>query len=71
MTAYRRALAEDKQGGLDAQAYMNAIGEQREALVDTPWIPKELKELFEVALGCDGYPEHPEDVYRLPATTSP
>ena len=64
MAAYRTALADDKQACIDAQSEVNAIGEQREVFADTPWIPGELKELFEVALGCDGYPEHPEDVYR-------
>ncbi len=64
MAAYRAALADDKQACVDAQSEVNAIGEQREVFAETPWIPGELKELFEVALGCDGYPEHPEDVYR-------
>jgi hypothetical protein len=71
MAAYRMALGEDKQSCIDAQAHVNAIGEQGEVFADTPWIPSELKEIFEVMLGCDGYPEHPEDVYRPPATPSP
>jgi hypothetical protein len=64
MAAYRTALAEDKQGCADSQAELNAIGERRETFAENPWIPTELKEIFEVALGCDGYPAHPEDVYR-------
>jgi hypothetical protein len=71
MAAYRMALGEDKQSCIDAQAHVNAIGEQGEDFADTPWIPTELKEIFEVVLGCDGYPEHPEDVYRPPATPNP
>lgn len=71
MAAYRTALADDKQGCIDAQSEVNAIGEQREAFADTPWIPGELKELFEVALGCDGYPEHPEDLYRPSSDSTP
>jgi hypothetical protein len=71
MAAYRMALAQDKQSCIDAQAHVNAIGEQREAFAETQWIPAELREIFEVALGCDGYPEHPEDVYRPPATPIP
>jgi hypothetical protein len=71
MAAYRMALAEDKQSCLESQAHVNAIGEQGEAFADTPWIPTELKEIFEVVLGCDGYPEHPEDVYRPPETPNP
>ncbi len=68
MAAYRSALAEDKQHCVDVQAEVNTIGEQGEAFADTPWVPSELKEIFEVALGCDGYPEHPEDVYRPPSS---
>ncbi len=71
MAAYRAALAKDKQDCVDSQAEVNAIGEARGAFADTQWIPGELKELFEVALGCDGYPEHPEDVYRPPPTSTP
>jgi hypothetical protein len=64
MAAYRTTIAEDKQDRADSQAELNAIGERREAFADNPWIPTELRETFEVALGCDGYPAHPEDVYR-------
>ncbi len=71
MAAYRAALAKDKQDCFDSQAEVNTIGEARAAFADTPWIPGELKELFEVGLGCDGYPEHPEDVYRPPPTSTP
>lgn len=71
MAAYRTALAEDKRGCAESQAEVNAIGEQREAFAETPWIPAELKEIFEVALGCDGYPENPEDIYRPPLAPVP
>lgn len=71
MAAYRAALAADKQDCFDSQAEVNAIGENRGAFADTSWMPTELKEIFEVALGCDGYPEHPEDVYRPSATPAP
>lgn len=64
MAAYRIALADDKQACIDAQSEVNAIGEQREVFADTPWIPGELKELFEVGLGCDGYPGDPGNIYR-------
>jgi hypothetical protein len=67
MARYRSALAEDKRHCVAVQAEVNSIGEQGEAFADTPWLPTELKELFEVALGCDGYPENPEDVYRPPS----
>ncbi len=68
MAAYRTALANDKQECIAAQAEVNAIAEQRESFADTPWMPAELKEAFEVAFGCNGYPVHPEDVYRPLAT---
>ena len=64
MAAYRAALAQDKQDCIAAQDEVNAIAERRESFADTPWIPTELKEVFEVAFGCDGYPAHPEDLYR-------
>ncbi len=64
MAAYRAALADDKQACIDAQSEVNAIGDQREVFADTPWIPGELKELFEIGLGCNGYPADPGDVYR-------
>jgi hypothetical protein len=71
MAAYRSALAADKQHCVDVQAEVNTIGAQGEAFADTPWIPSQLKEIFEVALGCDGYPENPEDVYRPPSSEGP
>lgn len=71
MAAYRAALVADKQDCVDSQAEVNAIGEQGKAFAETPWIPAELKELFEVALGCDGYPKRPGDVYRPPAPAIP
>ena len=71
MVAYRAALAKDKKECSDSQSQVNAIGEGREDFADTPWIPGELKQVFEVALGCDGYPEHPEDVYRPQPTSTP
>lgn len=64
MAAYRTALAQDKLDCLAAQAEVNAIAERRESFADTPWVPAELKEDFEVAFGCDGYPTNPEDLYR-------
>jgi hypothetical protein len=71
MEAYRTALAKDKRECENAEAELNAIGERREAFADTPWVPGELKGIFEAVLGCNGYPEHPEDVYRPPAPSTP
>ena len=71
MAAYRAALARDKQECAESQAELNTIAERREIFADEPWIPGELKEIFEAVLGCEGYPEHPEDVYRSSPTTTP
>jgi hypothetical protein len=70
MAAYRVALAADKQFCTDFQAELNAT-KARGVFADTPWIPGELKEVVEVLLGCEGYPEHPEDVFRPPPTSTP
>jgi hypothetical protein len=64
MEAYRAALAKDKRECDETEAELNAIAEQREAFADTPWVPGELKGIFEAVLGCSGYPERPEDAYR-------
>ncbi len=37
--------------------------EARGAFADTPWLPGELKEIVSALLGCDVYPEHPEDTF--------
>ncbi len=64
MEAYRAALAKDKRECEETEAELNSIAERREAFADTPWVPGELKGIFEAVLGCSGYPEHPEDAYR-------
>jgi len=69
MSAYRTALAQDKQQCATFEAQLNAISDQRESLADTPWIPGELTEAFKAFLGCDGYPENPLDLYRPPPAT--
>ena len=69
MAAYRASMAEGKQACADFQAELDATVE-RGVFADTPWIPSELKEVVDIVLGCDGFPEHPEDVYRYPPPTS-
>jgi hypothetical protein len=64
MEAYRAALAKDKRECDETEAELNDIAGRREAFADTPWVPGELKGIFEAVLGCSGYPEHPEDTYR-------
>lgn len=71
MAAYRSALTADKQDCENAQSEVNAISEGREVFAETSWTPGELRELFEIVLGCDGYPEHPEDMYRPTAASTP
>jgi len=63
MAAYRTAVAEDKQTCIDFQNDMDAT-EARGAFADTPWLPNELKEIVSALLGCDVYPEHPEDMFH-------
>lgn len=65
MAAYRDALAVGKQGCADFQSDLDAT-EGRGAFAETPWVPSELKEIVTAALGCEWFPEHPEDVYRYP-----
>lgn len=64
MAAYRTALTEDKRVCAEFEAQLNTPEEERENLTDVPWIPGEMKQVVEAVLGCAGYPEHPEDVYR-------
>jgi hypothetical protein len=70
MAAYRSAIAEGKQVCIDFQDDLDATAE-RGVFSDNPWLPGELKEVVTAALGCEWFPEHPEDVYRYPplATT--
>ena len=63
MAAYRQAVAEDKQACIDFQAEMDATTERGE-FADTPWIPAELSEVVTALLGCDVFPERPEDMFR-------
>jgi hypothetical protein len=64
MAAYRTALAEDKRVCAEFEAQLSTPEEERESLTDVPWIPSEMKHIVNAVLGCEGYPEHPEDVYR-------
>lgn len=70
MARYRNALAADNQVCADFQAKLDATAD-RGAFADTPWLPNELTEIVDYALGCDSLPENPEDVYRPPSEPSP
>lgn len=65
VAAYRAALVEGKQVCIDFQAKLDATND-RGQFADTPWIPAELSEVVEARLGCELFPENPEDVFRLP-----
>jgi hypothetical protein len=65
VAAYRSAIGEGKQICDGFQARLDATAAAG-AFADTPWIPSEMKEVVEAALGCQWFPEDPEDVYRYP-----
>jgi hypothetical protein len=69
MAAYRAALAEGKTVCADFQAELDATA-VRGVFADTPWIPSELKEVVDAALGCETFPENPEAVFGQPPATS-
>ncbi len=70
MAAYRAALAADNQVCAEFQAKLDATSE-RGAFADMPWIPNELTEIVDYALGCTSLIEHPDDVYRPPPPSAP
>jgi hypothetical protein len=70
MAAYRKAVTADKQYCIEFQTQLDATAE-RGVFTDTPWIPGELKEVVIAVLRCDTYPEHPEDMFRPPPTSTP
>jgi len=65
MAVYRSALAEGKQICDGFQARLDATAAAG-GFADTPWIPREMKEVVEAALGCQWFPDDPDDVYRYP-----
>ena len=65
VAAYRAALVEGKQVCIEFQARLRATAD-RGVFADTPWIPGALSEVVEARLGCELFPENPEDVFRLP-----
>jgi len=68
MATYRAALAADNQVCTDFQSKLDATAD-RGVFADTPWIPGELKETVNYALGCDSLPQNPENAYRPPPTS--
>jgi hypothetical protein len=66
MAAYRTAIVEGKEVCDEFQAQLDATAERGE-FADVPWLPTQLKEVVVAVLGCDWFPENPEDLYRYPA----
>jgi hypothetical protein len=69
MAAYRAGLVADNEVCAEFQEALDTTS-ARGVFADTPWIPSELKEIVDYALGCSSLPQNPEDVYR-PPTTAP
>lgn len=65
MTAYRTAIAEGEQICADFQSKLDATA-RRGAFPDVPWLPSEMTEVVEAVLGCEWFPDDPENVYRWP-----
>jgi len=63
MADYRVALAADKQVCLDFQSRLDATADLG-VFEDLPWLPSELSEVVEAALGCEWWPQQPENMYR-------
>ncbi|MGI9528727.1 MAG: hypothetical protein ACR2NG_03375 [Acidimicrobiia bacterium] len=63
MAAYRDALEGDNETCLEFQATLDATAD-RGVFEDVPWMPNELKEIVDYALGCASLPQNPQDVYR-------
>lgn len=63
MAAYRTALARDRETCIELQAVIDARAD-RGVFEGTPWVPGELSEIVEYALGCSSLPQNPEDAYR-------
>ena len=70
MEAYRVALAADNQVCVEFQATLDATAD-RSVFADVPWMPSELQEIVEYALGCSSLPQNPEDAYRPPPSATP
>jgi len=70
MAAYRAALAADNESCAEFQAQLDATA-ARGAFADTPWMPRELTEIVDYALGCRDYPQNPEDAFRPQPAPAP
>jgi hypothetical protein len=69
MAAYRTAIGQGKRLCTDLQAELDATSE-RGVYADNPWLPPRMKEVVNAVLGCEWFPEDPENVYRYPPPAS-
>lgn len=70
MAAYRAAIAADEVVCAEFQAELDTSA-ARGVFADNPWIPAEMTEIVEFALGCGSFIQDPETVYRPPPPTIP
>lgn len=63
MAGYRAKVASDKALCFDLEEDMHARAE-RGVFTGTPWAPDELSQIIDDVLGCDLFPEHPENMFR-------
>ncbi|MGI9649407.1 MAG: hypothetical protein ACR2OI_12915 [Acidimicrobiia bacterium] len=66
VAAYRASIAAGKQLCNDLQTQLDDT-EARGAFKDVPWVPTELSEVVDAALGCEGFPDDPQSIYRYPS----
>lgn len=69
MAAYRAQLAKGKQICSDFQGELDARADGRSFAIDS-WLAVELEEIGRAVLGCESFPDHPENVYRYPPAPS-
>jgi hypothetical protein len=65
VAAYRASITEGKQVCIDFQAQLDDT-EARGGFEGVAWLPSELSEVVKAALGCEWFPEDPQDIYRYP-----
>lgn len=70
MAAYRKAIEGDKEVCIQLQSDLDATA-ARGVFSDNPWLPAELKQVVEAVIGCAGYPENVDDLFRPPPSTVP
>ena len=63
MAAYRDAVAGDRQTCLDMQAMIDGTA-VAESLSETVFIPRQMQEVVEAALGCERFPADPQAMLR-------